>query len=340
MEYTIFSGTNSVRNSRGIYRIWFDGKQARILDTVQTYNSGYLALNRAGTRLYAVSEGMSFAGRASGAVLAYDISGGTPQLINYRLSQGQRPCCIELSPDDKTLAAANFFGGSLVFFPTDDEKGLLEASRCIREVPEKGRLNGMHGTAWLPDGRIAAVYLGTGSILLYSARNFTLSARYDLPKDIFPRHITCSPDGRFLYLIRQDISEIWTFSLPADGSINLIGVTPVTGDDGAPLHLGATAKFSPDGQLLFASSRLEHSVSVFLVDPNSGVPTQAETHRLKVKMPRDIAVTPDGKHLVTAGQASDSIEICRIDSKNARLEELLILEDVVSPGCIAIKEGC
>ena len=76
--YTAWIGTNTMRNSLGIYTVSINGDTLRgeIKHTEKAYNTGALALSKDGKRLYAASEGMSFMGYGSGGVMSYRIDGG------------------------------------------------------------------------------------------------------------------------------------------------------------------------------------------------------------------------------------------------------------------------
>jgi 6-phosphogluconolactonase len=305
----------------------------------EAYNSGYLVLNRDGTRLYAVSEGMSFMGRASGGVIAYDISEGAPEMINHRFSGGQRPCCIALSEDGGELYCANFFGGTISVFPIEDDGALGEMRRLIKEQPLPGRLDGMHCVEPLPGGEVGAVYLGTGSVIIYDAADFAEKQRFSLENGAFPRHFAVSGDGRALYLLLQTPSELHTALRGEDGIFRVKSVLPATPEGYTGAAEAAAVRLSPNGQLLFASTRIADTVAVCRVDGQTGLPEISDIVSLPVKTPRDICVTPDGRFLLMTGQASDNICIHEIDYAAGTLRLRSVAEGIVSPGCIAVKEA-
>lgn len=339
MGYTAYIGTNSIRDSLGIYTLSIsDDGTCEILGTTPAYNSGYLALGHGGTRLYAVSEGMSFMGRASGGVLSYDITHTLPREINRRLSGGQRPCCICLSEDEKTLFAANFFGGSISAFPIEDGGSIGPCKKLIKEQPLPGRLDGMHCVEELPGGDIGAVYLGTGSVIIYDGQSFQEKQRFSLSGGAFPRHFTVSPDGNTLYLLLQTPSEVHVARRGRDGVFSVEQVLPAVPGDYTGHAEAAAVRLSPNGRLLFASTRVADTIAVFRVKED-GLLEPAGIVDLPVRTPRDVAVTPDGRFLLTTGQATDNICIHEIDYGRAALRFCSTAEGIVSPGCIVVKEA-
>ena len=339
MRYTAHVGTNSIRDSRGIYTLSItENGEGEILCTTPAYNSGYLALSRGGDRLYAVSEGMSFMGKASGGVLSYDTAGDVPREMNRRFSGGQRPCCMCLSEDGKTLYVSNFFGGSISVFPIESDGSVGECKKFIKETPLPGRLDGMHCVEEMPNGEFGAVYLGTGSVIIYDAETFEEKQRFSLKGGAFPRHFTTSSNGNTLYLLLQTPSEVHVAGRAPDGAFEIKQVLSAVPEDFDGHAEAAAVRLTPNGKLLLASTRIANTVAVYRVGPD-GLLDTGHVVRLPVKTPRDIAVTPDGRFLLTAGQATDNICIHEIDYDNADLIFRSTIEGVVSPGCIVVKEA-
>ena len=133
--YTAWIGTNTMRNSLGIYTVSINGDTLRgeIKHTEKAYNTGALALSKDGKRLFAASEGMSFMGYGSGGVMSYRIDGGGKLVyLNGTPVWGQRPCCLALDESRNTLYSANFYGGSISMVPPSRNTGymLCIGSKC------------------------------------------------------------------------------------------------------------------------------------------------------------------------------------------------------------------
>lgn len=339
MRYTAYVGTNSIRDSRGIYTISIsDSGEGEILGTTPAYNSGYLALSRSGDRLYAVSEGMSFMGKASGGVLSYDAAATPPRELSHRFSGGQRPCCMCLSEDGRTLYVSNFFGGSISIFPVEADGTVGECKKFIKETPLPGRLDGMHCVEEMPNGEFGAVYLGTGSVIIYDAETFEEKQRFSLDGGAFPRHFTTSADGNTLYLLLQTPSEVHVAQRAPNGGFEVRQVLSAVPEDFDGHAEAAAVRLTPNGRLLLASTRIANTIAVYRVGQN-GLLGAGTVVPLPVKTPRDIAVTPDGRFLLTAGQATDNICVHEIDYDNGTLIFRSTIEGVVSPGCIVVKEA-
>ena len=73
-----------------------------------------------------------------------------------------------------------------------------------------------------------------------------------------------SHDGRYLFTVNTGSGNISTYSVNHDGSLALIGTTPIAGG-GADID----ARLSPDGKYLLVDGSGMHFVSVFAVNGGS-----------------------------------------------------------------------
>jgi 6-phosphogluconolactonase len=85
-----------------------------------------------------------------------------------------------------------------------------------------------------------------------------------------PCWVEISHDGRYLFTVNTASANISSYSINPDGSLALIGSTPITGG-GADID----ARLSPDGQYLLVDGSGHNFVSVFAV--NGGALTEVPT---------------------------------------------------------------
>lgn len=83
----------------------------------------------------------------------------------------------------------------------------------------------------------------------------------------FPSGIRVSQDGRFLHLAVRGPDTIRTYTLADPRKPELVSVVPTGGRWPRDIVL------SPDGTLLFCSNQLSDEVTVFALDPATGVPS-------------------------------------------------------------------
>ncbi len=328
--YQVFIGTNSVRGSRGIYTLSLTGAgDAAVTHTTPAYNTGYVSLG--GGRLFAVSEGMTFQGQASGGVMAYDIApDGALTLTGTAVAGGQRPCCLSAHPDGSEVYVSNFYGGLMQAFPVAPDGALLPPRLRIDEEPTKIPMKALHCVGLLPDGKtLGVVSLGRMSLLLYDAATGERLAEY--APEGHPRHFASSPDGRFLYLLMQMPAELHVLARTPDGPVLRQIVTLAE----RILTFGASAvRVTPDGQFVLAAMRDDDTLHVLRVTPEGLAPHSI--CKLPGRVPRDFAISPDGRFVVTALQYSDQVSVHRFE--DGQLTLLTVLDGIPSPASVAIRE--
>ena len=347
MHYDMYVGTNSVRGSEGVYHIELDGATGEMTcrDIIPFYNSGYLLRSGDGRRLYVVGEGMTFRGAASGGAVAYDLTGGAPREIGAQLTQGQRPCQAALSADGKTLYVGNFFGGTIAVLPVNECGGLEPAVRVICHQRTPVFRAAIHCVTPHPQGTcLAAIELAHNAINLYDpAEDYRMVYSLELPDGTFPRHMEFSEDGRFLYLLSQELSRVFVYAYLPDQPQQLQELQQIStlpeGFRGR--NEAAAIRLHPNGRILITSNRgvgegeRMDSLAVFLRREDTGQLTLARICPTRGRTPRDFQFTPDGAWLVAALQASDTLESYRVDGATGELTLGAADFAVPSPACVA-----
>lgn len=326
MEYDIFVGTNSVRGSRGIYTLRLSRGQLALRHTHAAYNAGYLALH--GRRLFAVSEGMTFDGAASGGVLAYAVRpDGSLRETGRVASGGQRPCC--LCADASDVFVSNFYGGQCRAFPYDRDGLLSPARLTIDEAPLPGLPRALHCVGLLPEGRLGVVSLGQMALLVYDRMSGARIAAYTPGDGLHPRHFAVSPDGGTVYLLMQEPAELHALALDG-GRLRLVAKRRLTDD---ALVFGASAvRVSPDGKQVVCAVRDGARLYVLRADDLA----VQQTITLPGAVPRDVAFSPDGQFLAAAMQGSDSV--CVLRAADGALRVCAELGGIPSPASLALRE--
>lgn len=337
--YLFWIGTNSVRGSRGIYTVCAEPEDLRLhtLYTTEAYNSGALAYDPEHHRLFAASEGMVFLGRASGGVSDYRADrSGWLERISSACTAGQRPCSVAVDPGGANVYAANFFGGSLAMLPVAPD-GVIGSPRFVASDPRReGWLHAMHCVSVLDGGRtVAALSVTRSSLVLYDAETGEETGSFCFGDRVFVRSLAAC--GSHIYVMIQDPGDIHV--LRREGSSlelqQVVRMQPEPED----FYGTSVLRITPDGSLLLAGARRTNTIAVFRID-GSGNLTQTAAVPLPGETPRDFEVSPDGRIVVTALQASDRICVHRIDYRAGTLEPTGSLLSIPSPAAVAFcREG-
>lgn len=337
--YTAWIGTNTMRNSLGIYTVAIDEDTlcGEIKYTEKAYNTGALALSKKGDRLYAASEGMSFMGHGSGGVMAYSTEpDGKLVYQNGTPVWGQRPCCLALDEDKQMLYSANFYGGSISMVPLRDDG--VDAVRKVITAPKPEKwLHAMHWVEVLEGGDyLAAINVAQSELSIYDAATGDRVTGYCFGDRIFARAVVSY--GPHIYAMLQDPGVIYVFrnSLKEKKEVELIQKINVLENwDGR--CAASVIRVSPDGKMVLAASREQNKMTVFHRDEN-GTLAYADQIDLPGETARDFMISGDGKIVVIAMQFSDNLLIYRIDSERAKLELTQSDLKIPSPAAVVIRK--
>jgi len=351
-KYLVYVGTYSQRGSQGIYVYRYDagtGQMTPLGVAAQTKDPSFLVIHPNRKWLYAVNEGQTYKGQASGGVSAFAIDRATGKLafLNEVASRGTDPCYIALDRTGKFALVANYSSGSVAVFPVLADGRLGEASAFDQHQgsgPNHARQEGPHAH-WIdlsPDNRFALnADLGLDEILVY---RFDAAKGSLTPNDppfakvdpgAGPRHIAFAPSGKFVYVISEIKATITSFSYdPKNGVLKKLEVVPTLPPDFKGENTSAEIVIHPNGRFLYVSNRGHDSIALFAIDPKSGRLTFVAYTPTQGKEPRNFEIDPSGTRLFVANQESDNIVEFQIDPKSGRLTPSGQEFKVSAPVCI------
>lgn len=346
VDYIGFVGTTSTNGSRGVYKIGIDATsmQIRILDVRPAYNSGYLALSRDKKRLYVLSEGMIFRGKASGGITAYNVENGAFEEINHAYTHGQRPCYVSYDEEAGEIYVGNFVNGTLCIFQRGAEGEIGPRKACLTH-PKMGPFGpSVHCAVKCPGGRyLAGVEISGDMIYLYDCENdYQIVDSATTAHMSGPRHMVFSPNGKYLFVNKQMDEQVSVFRFcplqrPMLTEIQSISVRT---EQMAGRTEPSAIRLCPGRNLLAVSNRgrdQHHadSVTLFEFAPESGLLSRKQVIMTGGQLPRDINFTPDGKYLVVGYQAQGYLDLYRFNEDTQRLVYAGRGPNIPSPVCIA-----
>lgn len=346
-DYIGFVGTTSTRGSKGVYQIGLNAAsgELRVLDVKSAYNSGYLTIAPNRKNLYVLSEGMTFQGKGSGGITAFDLRGGAFREQNAMVTGGQRPCFVNCDRKSGEIYVGNFYSGSIaVYEPKPD--GSLKRQKAILRHPKLGSFGpAIHCVTKCPTGRyLLALELSGDCVYVYDeARDYQIVWREPLEQRCAPRHMVFSEDGRYVYINRQADERVSVYAFHPDRpqKLELRQTVSVRTADMKGKTEPAAIRLCPGKNLLAVSNRgmgsanREDSISLFSIRPEDGTLTLRRVVRTGGQMPRDFNFTPDGDYLVVGYQFQGYLDVYRVNAEEADLVCVGRGTDIPSPVCIA-----
>ena len=155
-----------------------------------------------------------------------------------------------------------------------------------------------------------------------------------------PRHLTFSPDGKFVYVINEMGGTISVFAYDAPrGALTEVQTLSTLPNDFHTNNTCAEIDIHPSGKFLYGSNRGHDSIAVFAVDQKSGRLTLVEHQSTQGRTPRHIAIDPTGRWLLAENQASDSVIVFALDPDTGKLKSTGQSLTVGSPVCAVFVQG-
>lgn len=322
MEH-FYIGTNSIRGSMGIYCMELNQENGsvQIQSTVQAYNTGRLCWP-GGAVLYALSEGMTFMGQASGGIITLSLE-DSPVITSQTVTDGQRPCAVSISADKSEISVGHFLGGQITVFKLDAQGRVSGRRAVIHTGALEDAPSGIHDIAYSPDGsHLLALEVREHAIQIYCRDNdFQRTGTVYMGEGVFPRQMVFSCDGRMLYVVSQKKSQIYVYRWKPEYReplqlMQTVSTLPCN-------YLGPNApsaiRISPDGTLLAVANRIFDHMTLYRIEM-SGQLGETAFCRLKGSLPRDFGFSSDGKYLIAAETASDSVSCYRVHARELGLE--------------------
>jgi len=347
-ESRVYFGTyTKAGESQGIYHAGFDdatGKLGGVVLAAELKNPSFLAIAPSGKTLYAVSEVADENGE--GQVSAFRIlESGKLDLINQVRSGGGGPCFVALTPDGKTLAVANYGGGSVASYRIADDGALSAPVSVIQHTgssvdPNRQKAPHAHSINFSPDGRHAyAADLGTDRVYRYAVDPATggLSASGEtvITPGSGPRHFAFRPDGAYAYVINEMTLRMTAFRVDkASGELSEIQSLSTLPPGTEKIGSTAEVVAHPSGRFLYGSNRGHDSIVAYAIDGAGGQLRYLENEPIRGKVPRNFVVSPSGKWLLAAGQQSGTVTVFAIDDASGELTYADSEAKVWSPVCI------
>lgn len=335
-------------NGRGIHSFIVD-RESGALSVHDVFELGTspscVAINAAGTRLYSANETDRMGESDPGTVSAFVIGrpDGKLKPLNTVSSGGAGPTHVSIHPSGKFLLVANYFGGSVSVLPilddgslgvavvTKKDEGTIGPRKATNAPPGSFAFSGhdqvhAHMIEADPSGNfVLHVDLGLDQILVwkFDPKSGMLTpndpASVSLPPGDGPRHFSFHPNGRWMYSIQEEGSNIVLFDYnAATGRLSSRQTISSLPPGYAGSNFCSEITVSADGRFVYAGNRLHDSIAWFAVGENGTLTFVGEewTHG---DYPRSFTFDPTGNFLYCCNQRADHIAIFRVDKATGAL---------------------
>jgi 6-phosphogluconolactonase len=335
-------------NGRGIHRYRVDRVTGAMIPSgvcALATSPSCLVLDAAGTRLYSANETDRVGQDHQGTVSAWTINRADGQLtlLNTVPSGGAGPTHVSLHPSGRFALVANYFGGSVAVLPilpdgrlgaaTDikQDHGTVGPNRPTHAPPGSFAFSGhdrthVHMVEADPSGRfVLNVDLGLDRIFLWKFDQHRGRLTPNDPPDVAlppgdgPRHFRFHPNGRWLYSLQEEASNIVLFDYDAaTGRLRARQTVSSLPPGFAGSNFCSEILVSGDGRFVYAGNRLHDSIGIFSVG-HRGELTFVGEEWTRGNYPRSFNFDPTGQLLFSCNQRGDNVAVFHVDRNTGRL---------------------
>ena len=321
MSQSIYFGTYTKKESKGIYKAQFDPETGSLRDlelVAAEPNPTFIAFSEKGN-LYSVG-----AQDGKGGIASFTADF---QPLNHVVEEGAPLCYVSVDDKRQLVYGANYHKDQVLVYKIegDGQLSLIDQDTHEGKGPHENQASPhVHFADLTPDQYLITCDLGTDSLHTYEVSDqgkLTLLRHYQTAPGAGPRHLVFHPHHKIAYLINELNATIDVLFYDGMGEFEHFQTVSTLPEDYDGQKWASAIKLSADGKFLYASNRAHNSIAVFEVIADGSlklieiVPTDGLN-------PRDFTLSPDQHYLIAAHQDSPNATVFKRDPETGRLSSL------------------
>ncbi|RKM62386.1 lactonase family protein [Butyrivibrio sp. CB08] len=317
----VSSYTSGLGTKYGIRIYDVDLKNGRLSEKqkVEITNSSYINISHSGKTLYSITDD---------GVESYRIlKDGSLEFLNEASINGMRGCYVNMTQNDKFLVTAGYHDGKVTILNLNEDGSIggITDERYHKGLGTAAGRNHVPHVQCIKVSKdnkyLLAADLGMDRINIYALDYETGKIKdadvIHCDQESSPRHMQFSKDGRFLYVCLEQKCAIDVYEYHEDdnGMPEFNKIQEVSNsDESDSIGVACSAlNFSADYNYLVSTTAGENNAIVFKVDSETGLLTKKIQLPVAGEYPKDAALFPDNKHLVSLNHESDSLTFFNVD---------------------------
>ncbi len=344
-KYVAYVSSYTKGSNKGIRIFDVDMKKGRLTERseVTITNSSYVTISHNQKYLYSITD----LGVESFKIL----KNGGIKSINTASINGMRGCYLSTDYEDKFLFVAGYHDGKITALRLNKDGSVGEICdeifhQGIGTIIDRNYTPHVSCVKMTRDNKyLCAADMGIDHIKVYKLNhdNGTLKLvdTVRCEQNSAPRLIKFRKDGKFAYVLNElhYCIEVYQYSeVNGYPQFDKIQSIPTVND----YHTQATAafalKFSSDFKYLFCSNVGDNSIGAFKIDEKTGMLEKRFVLPVSGDYPKDLAIFPDTKHLVSLNHESNTMTFFNLDMK----KNLIVMNGPImklpSGNCIIMKQ--
>lgn len=319
--------TSGNKNKMGISIFDVDLKNGRMTkkDQVEIANSSYITISHNQKYLYSITDF---------GVESYVINeDGSLKVLNSASINGMRGCYLSTDYEDKFLFVAGYHDAKLTVLRLNDDGSVGEITdeifhKGLGSIAERNFRPHLNCVKMTRDNKFLLVAdLGMDHVVVYkfNSLNGKLN-QIDIihsDQESAPRHIKLSKDGKYIYIVHElkNYIDVYEYSLEKNDLpiFEKIQTIPTLNDYHASLSSASAINWSVDFKYIVSSNAGDNSVILYKVDSKSGLLEKLFCLPVSGDYPKDAALFPDNKHLVSLNHESNTMTFFTVNTTDKTL---------------------
>ena len=291
-------------------------------DQVEISNSSYITISHDSRFLYSITDA---------GVESYSIeTDGSLKMLNSASINGMRGCYLSTDYDNKFLFVAGYHDAKLTVLRLNEDGSVGEITdeiyhKGLGSIAERNYRPHINCVKMTRDNKyLLAADLGMDHIVVYKLNhtNGRLS-QVDIihsEQESAPRHMKFSKDGKFLYVVHELKSYIDVYKYTLDKNelpeFEKIQTISTLNDYHASVTSASAINWSFDFKYMISSNAGDNSVVVYDVNSKTGLLTKILCLPVSGDYPKDAALFPDNKHIVSLNHESNTMTFFSFNPEN------------------------
>lgn len=321
-KYVAYVSTYTMKDNHGITIYDVDMENGKFMekDQVEITNSSYLTISHNQKYLYSITDF---------GVESFEIQrDGSLRLINHASINGMRGCYLSTDYQDKFLFVAGYHDGKITVLRLQEDGGVGEITdeifhKGLGSIAERNFRPHVSCVKMTRDNKfLMAADLGMDHINVYRMDHVTGKLKLvDVVRseqESAPRHIKMTKDGKFVYIVHElkNYIDVYSYEVINDNpEFTKLGTYPTLNDYHAGGSAASALNFSSDYKYLLSSTAGDNSVVLFEINQESGELRKLFCLPISGSYPKDAALFPDNRHLVSLNHESNTLTFFNVDTE-------------------------
>jgi len=335
-----YTSGNKTKMGIGIYDVDVKEGRMKLRDQVEITNSSYLTISHNQKYLYSITDF---------GVESYEIlSDGNLKILNKASINGMRGCYLSTDYEDKLLFVAGYHDAKLTVLRLNEDGSVGEITdelfhKGLGSIAERNFRPHLNCAKMTRDNKFLLVAdLGMDHVVVYEVNHTTGKLKQaDIihsEQESAPRHLKFSKNGKFLYIVHELKNYIDVYTYECDKNnyplFEKIQSVSTLNDYHASVTSASALNWSIDFKFIISTNAGDNSVIIYSVDSKTGLLSKIVCLPVSGDYPKDAALFPDNKHLVSLNHESNTMTFFNFNEE----EKTIVMNgkelEVNQPNCI------